>query len=358
MEVLSVVGARPQFIKAFVVSRELRPHHEETLVHTGQHYDDELSAVFFDELGLPKPDFNLGVGSGPHGQQTGKMIVELESLIESASPDAILCYGDTNSTLAAAIVGSKSEVVLGHVEAGIRSFNRAMPEEVNRILTDHAADLLFAPSEAAIAHLKREGLVERAHFTGDVMYASLLWARDQAAESSPILNELRVAEGEYILATVHRPRNTDNRGRLEAIVKVLGSAPLPVVFPAHPRTIEALESWGLRELAEDAMQVIPPVGYIDFVQLLNSADRVVTDSGGVQKEAFFLDTPCITLREESEWMETVDAGWNTLVGADSAKIKDALQREFEIGDYKPTPYGDTDAAHRIRNLLESATTSP
>jgi UDP-N-acetylglucosamine 2-epimerase (non-hydrolysing) len=354
MRVLSVVGARPQFIKAFVVSRELRTDHEETLVHTGQHYDEELSDVFFEELGIPEPDHNLGIGSKSHGAQTGEMIIGLEQLVERYSPDVVLCYGDTNSTLAAAIVASKMDVELAHVEAGLRSFNEDMPEETNRVLTDHASDILFTPSERAVDNLEAEGISTDVYTVGDVMYDSLLWAREQAEEISTIRADLGIGDEEYLLSTVHRPRNTDDPDRLRRIVQTLVAESRPVVFPAHPRTVERLKEYDLYDVAESGLILTEPLGYLDFVKLQAGADIIVTDSGGIQKEAFFLDVPCVTLREETEWTETVECGSNVLVGADTAKIEAALANP-PTPDTDARPYGDGDAAAKIVSRLASHT---
>jgi len=355
MKVLTVVGARPQFVKAFAVSTTLREKHEEVLVHTGQHYDEELSDVFFDELGIPEPEYNLGVGSGSHAEQTATTMQELDTVVESEAPDAVLVYGDTNSTLAAALVAAKRPVTLAHVEAGLRSYNREMPEEINRVLTDHASDLLFAPTETAVETLAGEGIRDGVYNTGDVMYDTLAWARHRAVERSSILDELGVRDGEYVLATVHRASNTDDPDRLAAILDGLATTDLPVVFPAHPRTVDRLREHGLYERADDAFVLTDPVGYLDFVRLMDGAERIATDSGGVQKEAFFLDTPCITLREETEWVETVEAGWNVLVGAETEQIRDALRRTFDVASAeKPEPYGDGTAAETIVQLLASA----
>ena len=350
MNVVSIVGARPQFVKAFAVSRELRVDHEEVLLHTGQHYDEELSDVFFDELGIPEPDSNLGVGSGTHGRQTAAMIEGIEEVVESAGPDVVLLYGDTNSTLAGAIAASKMDPQVAHVEAGLRSYNRDMPEEINRVLTDHASDLLFAPSDSAAETLAQEGITEGVHVPGDVMYDAILWAREVAVGRSDVLDRLGLAEGEFVLATVHRAGNTDDPDRLEAIVEGLSDAPLPVVLPIHPRTKHRLEEFDLWERATSALTIIDPVGYLDFVRLLDAAERVATDSGGVQKEAFFLDTRCVTMREETEWVETVECGWNVLVGADRAAIGEELSTTQDVGQ-KPTPYGDGTAAEEIVKIL-------
>ena len=354
MRVCSIVGARPQFIKAAVVSRELRDVGEEVLVHTGQHYDEELSDVFFEELNIPTPDFNLGIESDTHGRQTARMIEAIEPVVEETDPDVLLLYGDTNSTLAGAIVGSKCDVLVAHVEAGLRSHNRDMPEEINRILTDHASDLLFTPSESAVETLRAEGITDGVHWTGDVMYDSVLAVRDDVAERSAILEELGLSAGEFILATVHRQENTDRQSNLEAIIDGLGNASLPVVFPVHPRTVDRLQTYGLWERTTDEFEIIDPLGYLDFIRLLDTAARVVTDSGGVQKEAFFLKTPCVTLREETEWTETVDCGWNKLVGANEARICDALQ-EDQTPEATPNPYGDGEASRRIAEHLRERT---
>jgi UDP-N-acetylglucosamine 2-epimerase (non-hydrolysing) len=351
MKVLTVVGARPQFIKAAAVSRELRARHEEVLVHTGQHYDEAMSDVFFDELGIPEPDANLGVGSDDHGAQTAEMLVGLEELIASEEPDAVLVYGDTNSTLAAAIAASKMAPALAHVEAGLRSYNREMPEEVNRVLTDHAADLLFAPSARAVENLAAEGVTDGVHDTGDVMYDAVLWARDRAADRSTILDDLGVEPGGYVLATVHRAANTDDPERLGAILDALADDPREVVFPAHPRTVNRMQEYEIYGEATDRLTLTDPVGYLDFVRLQDAAAVVATDSGGVQKEAFFLDTPCVTMREETEWRETVSAGWNALVGADGAAIRRALASAAPPAD-KPQPYGDGAAAATIADRLD------
>ncbi|MFP8890750.1 non-hydrolyzing UDP-N-acetylglucosamine 2-epimerase [Natrialbaceae archaeon A-CW2] len=354
MKVVTVVGARPQFVKAFAVSRVLREEHEEVLVHTGQHYDAELSGVFFEELGIPEPEYNLGVGSDSHGRQTAAMLEGLEEIIETEAPDVVLLYGDTNSTLAGAIAASKIDPLVAHVEAGLRSYNREMPEEINRVLTDHASDLLFPPSESAAETLEKEGITEGVHVVGDVMYDAILWARDVAQRESDVLDRVGIEDGEFILSTVHRAGNTDDPHRLDAIVDALSNAPLPVVLPIHPRTESRLREYGLWERATAALEVIDPVGYLDFVRLLDGSERVATDSGGVQKEAFYLDTPCVTMREETEWLETVDSGWNVLVGAD----REQIEKELRVNRYleeKPTPYGDGTAAEQIVAVLADQT---
>ncbi|MFC7205409.1 non-hydrolyzing UDP-N-acetylglucosamine 2-epimerase [Haloferax namakaokahaiae] len=347
-KILSVVGARPQFIKAFPVSAALREQHEEVLVHTGQHYDESMSGVFFDELDIPKPDYNLGVGSGPHALQTAEMMQKLDAVMEDEDPDIVLVYGDTNSTLAGALVASKRRPLVAHVEAGLRSYNWEMPEEVNRVLTDHCSDMLFAPSESAALTLESEGVTDGVYVTGDVQYDAILKSRATAREHSTVLEDLGLRDGEYVLATVHRANNTDDRERLENIVSGLSSAGKPVVFPIHPRTEKALKDADLwtRVVEDEHLLVVEPVGYLDFVRLLDGAERVATDSGGVQKEAFYLDKRCVTLRDETEWVETVDAGWNTLVGADPLAMERALQSTDSLPE-KPSLYGDGTAATRI-----------
>ena len=353
-KILSVVGARPQFVKAAPTSAAIRRRHEEVLVHTGQHYDDNLSAVFFDELGIPEPDYNLGVGSATHAVQTGEMMRRLDDVVEEESPHLVLVYGDTNSTLSAALVAAKRDPLLAHVEAGLRSYNMDIPEEVNRVLTDHCSDLLFVPSQSAADNLAAEGLTEGVHVTGDVQYDALLYACETARERSTILDEVGVADGEYVLATVHRPSNTDDPNRLEALMAGLATSPLPVVFPVHPRTEHALKEHGLWAdvVADDTICAIDAVGYLDFVRLLDGAERVATDSGGVQKEAFYLATRCITLRPETEWVETVECGWNVLVDADPVAIERELARTDPLPE-RPSLYGDGDAAEAIRLALEA-----
>ena len=351
MKVLSVVGARPQFVKAFPVSAALRRRHTERLVHTGQHYDQELSGVFFEELPIPEPDHNLGVGSGTHVEQTTAMMTGLASIVDEVDPDAVLVYGDTNSTLAGALVAAKREPALVHVEAGLRSGDRSMPEEVNRVLTDHVSDLLCVPSVRARTQLQREGIEDGVVETGDVMYDAIQYARTVATDHSPVIEELGLEPSGYVLATVHRAANTDDRQRLRQIVSGLCDCPDRVVFPAHPRTVDALRRHGLYSEARDHLELIEPVGYLDFVRLLDGAARAVTDSGGVQKEAFYLDTPCVTLRETTEWMETVDCGWNVLVGADRAAIRETLTTPPNCGA-KPDLYGNGAAAERVVAALD------
>ena len=354
MDVLSVVGARPQFVKAFPVSDAVREHHDELLVHTGQHYDEAMSEVFFRELPIPEPDVNLGVGSDTHATQTAAMLRQLDVVVADYAPDVLLVYGDTNSTLAGALVGAKRDCVVAHVEAGLRSYDRRMPEEINRVLTDHCSGLLFVPSDRAEETLAEEGITDGVYNTGDVMYDSLLAVVDRAREQSTVLDRLGYDPGEFVLATVHRAKNTDDPDRLANLLAGLGESPHPVVLPAHPRTAEALRRQGLAEDVPERVRLIEPVGYLDFVALVDAATQVATDSGGVQKEAFYLDTPVVTLREETEWVETVTHGWNVLVGTDPEAIARTLQRRRPCpSEPKPEPYGDGTAAERILGVLET-----
>ena len=349
MKVLTVVGARPQFIKAAALSRELRKEHREVLVHTGQHYDAELSDVFFRELELPQPDHHLGVGSGTHARMTGQTLERLEPVLQQEAPDWVVVFGDTNSTLAGTLAAAKLRLPLAHVEAGLRSGDRSMPEEPNRIVADHCADLLFAPTQTAMDHLAREGLSERARLTGDIMYDSLLQHLPLAEGRSGIMERLTLRRGEYALVTVHRAANTDDVGALERILDALAMLDEPVVFPMHPRARLALASSDLETGAN--VRAIEPVGYLDMLALQRGARVVLTDSGGVQKEAYLLGTPCVTLREETEWPETLAGGWNVLAGTKRVRIVAAARRPRPAG--KPAKvFGDGQAARRMVELLE------
>ena len=353
--VVSVVGARPQFIKLAPVCREIRfAQIDHVIVHTGQHYDEAMSELFFRELGIPEPERNLGVGSGPHGVQTARMLEGLERALVEIRPDGCLVYGDTNSTLAAALAAAKLHVPVFHVEAGLRSHNRAMPEEINRIATDHISDVLLCPSARAVEELRTEGIVTGVHLVGDVMYDAVLHGSAAAGAASQVLDELGLAARGYFLATVHRPRNTDRADRLRQILEAFSDLPHAVVFPVHPRTRHALDRLG--GAVPGNVRLVPPVGYLDMMQLLRHARALLTDSGGMQKEAFFLGTPCVTLREETEWVETIDAGWNRLVGASPEQIVSTVA-EYELLDWRarasaqPQPYGDGHAAGKIVEVV-------
>jgi UDP-N-acetylglucosamine 2-epimerase len=349
MKVVSVVGNRPQFIKAAPLARALAERVDHVLVHTGQHYDDDLSSVFFDELGIDPPDHRIETGSGSHAQQTGSMLVGLEPVLDSEQPDMVLVYGDTNSTLAGALVSSKSGYAIGHVEAGLRSFDRRMPEEVNRVLTDVISDLRFCPSQTAVDNLAAEGMREGVHLVGDVMVDVAEQFGPVAAQRSGALERLGVERGRYALITVHRPANTQPSA-LASLVEVLESVEEPLVFPLHPRTEAALSRRGLLERAERAAIVTPPLGYLDFTALLISAHVCLTDSGGVQKEAYLHSVPCLTLRDTSEWVETIQLGWNRLVEMTPAAVTQALA-ELTVPTEHPPLYGDGHASRRIADLV-------
>lgn len=343
VKIVNVVGARPQFIKAAAVCRALRACGglADLLVHTGQHYDFEMSDVFFAELGLPAPDRSLGVGSGTHARQTGGIMVALEEVLASERPDLVLVYGDTNTTLAGALTAAKLHVPVGHVEAGLRSFNRSMPEEINRVVADHLSSLHFCPTGTAVDNLRAEGISEGVHLVGDVMDDILRLSVARRREG--VLAELGVEPGSYYLMTLHRAGNTDDEARLEAIVRAVGKLDRPVIFPVHPRTRKAMEAAGIRP--EGQLRPVPPVGYLDFIALEASARAVLTDSGGVQKEAYLLGVPCVTLRTETEWPETVEAGWNFLADVDADAIVAGAERE-PPGE-RPELFGDGRAAERI-----------
>lgn len=346
---LSVVGARPQFIKAALLSKELRKGSEEILVHTGQHYDVELSDYFFQSLDIPRPDYNLGVGSSSHAKQTGEMLAALEKAIQREKPDMLITYGDTNSTLAGALAAVKLGVGIAHVEAGLRSYNRSMPEEINRLLTDHLSELLFCPTKTAVSNLKKEGIKKGVHLVGDVMY-------DLALKYRPIAEERQAHKkhgmraNEYILVTVHRPSNTDDEKSLSNIVNALIECDSPVVFPAHPRVEKYLREFDLYEKLSEKVKILKPQDYFDFMSLLLNCRKVVTDSGGVQKEAYFFEKPCITLRKETEWVETVKDRWNVLVGTDTKRIIKAV-RKFDPKGKRSNHYGDGKAVGKISEIL-------
>jgi UDP-GlcNAc3NAcA epimerase len=357
-KIVAIVGARPQFVKAAMVSRSLRamPGCRELLVHTGQHYDANMSDVFFAELGLPEPAYHLGIRQQRHGAMTGRMMEAVEAVLLRERPAAVVVYGDTNSTLAGALAAVKLHVPVAHVEAGLRSFNRGMPEETNRVLTDHCSDLLFAPSSRAAANLRRESIRdERIFVVGDVMYDAALHHRDRARRDSRILERLGLTSKSYVLATVHRAETTDSPSRLRAVVGALASvaALVPVVLPLHPRTRSSLEALGLGEELRRCLGVIEPVGYLDMVRLEEAARLVVTDSGGVQKEAFFFRVPCVTLRDETEWSELVELGWNTVVPpVDAAVVAERIQQALRRGaGAEGVPYGAGAAADAIVRIL-------
>jgi len=352
VRIVTIVGNRPQFVKAAAVSRLLRETSEELLVHTGQHYDDELSRVFFDELRIPAPDRELGAGSGSNTEQTARILGALEPVLNELRPTLALVYGDTNSTLAGALAAAQAGIPVGHVEAGMRSFDRGMPEELNRVLTDHASDLLLCSTQTAIDNLAREGVRGEAHLVGDVMADVSIAFREIAAERSTIVADLGLEAGSYLVVTAHRAGNVDDPERLERLVALLEALPGPVVFPVHPRTRARLEAGGLLERLE-GVTLVAPLGYLDFLELTRHARTILTDSGGVQKEAYLLGVPCVTLRDTTEWVETVEAGWNVLVDLDRDAALSALEREPPA--QRPELYGGGHAAERVRDVVSSYT---
>lgn len=355
VRIVTVIGNRPQFVKAAAVSPLLRERHEEVLVHTGQHHDDALSQVFVDQLGAPQPERQLQIHGGSNTAQTGRMLAALEPLMDELAPDAVLVYGDTNSTLAGGLVAAQRRIPLVHVEAGLRSFDRAMPEELNRVLVDHAADLLLPPTEQAAEQLRRESVAGRIEVVGDVMIDVAHRTRPAAlATGERMLAELGLESGSYGLCTMHRAGNVDTPERLSAALDVLTGIGVPVVLPLHPRTAQRLDDFGLRERAERELRLLPPLGYLEFSGLLASARVMLTDSGGVQKEAYVAGVPCITLRDTTEWTETITAGWNALVDLDLTKARAAL--EVTPPAERPDLYGDGHAGGRVVAAVESLAT--
>jgi UDP-GlcNAc3NAcA epimerase len=360
LKVVTIVGARPQFIKAAAVSRAFRNAGqaavEEVLVHTGQHYDENMSKVFFEELDIPEPKYNLEISGGSHGVMTGRMLEAIEQVLLEEKPDWVLIYGDTNSTLAGALAAAKLHIRVAHVEAGLRSFNMRMPEEINRILSDRISTLLLCPTKTAVANLSNEGLKSGVSNVGDVMYDVALFYRDQAREKSRILSDLNLEEGRFALATCHRAENTDNPQRLGEIMQALAeiARQMPVVLPLHPRTRKLIDEHSLNHHLNN-IQTVDPLPFLDMVGLEQAASVILTDSGGVQKEAFFYGVPCITMRDETEWVETVELGWNRLVGASRERILDAFaDHSKRPAATAASPYGDGKASERILSALLQA----
>ena len=347
MRVLTVVGNRPQFIKAAAVSHRLRDQAQEVLVHTGQHYDEELSQVFFTGLGIPPPEHHLELGGGTNTAQTARMLAALEGLLASERPDLVLVYGDTNSTLAGALAAAQAGIPVAHVEAGMRSFDRAMPEELNRVLTDHAASLLLCSAEGAAENLRAERVAGRIEVVGDVMVDIAMLLGPRAAARTDVLAAHGVEPGRFLLVTAHRAGNVDDPARLERLVALLEALPEPAVLPLHPRTAARLEAGGLRARLDAAprLRLAPPLGYLEFTALLQHARVVLTDSGGVQKEAYLAGVPCVTLRSTTEWTETIDAGWNVLADLDTEAALGALRRRPPPD--RPQLYGDGRAGERV-----------
>jgi len=365
MKIVTVIGARPQFIKAASVSRAIELHNKETtgltlteiLLHTGQHYDHNMNQVFFDELEIANPHYNLGIGSGTHGKMTGAILEGVERVLMKEAPDCVLVYGDTNSTLAGALAAAKLHISVAHVEAGLRSFNKRMPEEINRVLTDHVSTLLFCPTRTAVENLQREGIHAGIHHVGDVMYDSFLYNREIAEKRSTILSELDLHDGCYCLVTVHREENTEDIGRLRGIftaVRELAQPDCPFVVPLHPRTAKAMGRVQGEDSRDAYVRVLEPVSYLDMVMLETHAKVIFTDSGGVQKEAYFARTPCVTLRKETEWVELIDRGVNLVAGSDTQHICEAYaQIKGKAIDADPSLYGTGKASDTIVRALTS-----
>jgi UDP-N-acetylglucosamine 2-epimerase len=360
MKLLTVIGARPQFVKAAALSRAIaasinrprRPPLQECLVHTGQHYDSAMSEVFFTELNLAPPAYHLGVGSGPHGRQTGRMLERLEAVMMQERPDRVVVYGDTNSTLGGALAAVKLRIPVVHVEAGLRSYNRAMPEEINRVLVDHCAALLFCPTERAVKNLSGEGILKGVHLVGDVMYDSLRHHLDRAGDGRDVLVRMGVSAGGYALATVHRAELTDRPEVLQALLQALGGIGVPVIVPLHPRSRDVLAKHGVGLRLPETVRLVAPVPYGDMVALERHAKLILTDSGGVQKEAFWLRVPCVTLRAETEWLETLEGGWNRLAGTESDRVVRAAHEALACRPTEPFPFfGDGRAAERMLDIL-------
>jgi len=354
IKIVTIVGARPQFIKAAAVSRAIQYFQSESIseviVHTGQHYDENMSDVFFSELGIPQPEYNLAISGGSHGSMTGRMLETIEVVLQKEKPDWVLIYGDTNSTLAGALAASKLHIPIAHIEAGLRSFNMRMPEEINRILSDRVSSLLFCPTDTAVNNLKAEGITKGVNNVGDVMYDVALHYRDKAREQSDILKRLGLVGKPYVLATCHRAENTDDPKRLHEIMHALStiSEQIPLVFPLHPRTRKLIYEQSLSHYL-DRLILLEPLSFLDMVALEQAAKTIVTDSGGVQKEAFFYNVPCITMRDETEWVETVHLGWNKLTGASSTAIVKSVHEiiESSCSAQPSAPYGDGRAAEKI-----------
>ena len=357
-KIVTIIGARPQFIKAAAVSRVIRDEFQEcvseVLVHTGQHFDKNMSKVFFDELDIPEPKYNLEISGGQHGAMTGRMLESVEKVLLDEKPSWVLIYGDTNSTLAGALAAVKLHIPVAHVEAGLRSFNMRMPEEVNRIVSDRIATLLFCPTETAVKNLEDEGITNGVINVGDVMFDVALHYKQQARQQSRVLLQFGLEEKSFVLATCHRAENTDDPRRLAQIVDALGTVAerLQVVFPIHPRTRKLIAEQGLAEKLGE-VRITDPIPFLDMVALEQAAKIILTDSGGVQKEAYFYRVPCVTMRDETEWVETVELGWNVLVGASSTRIVGAVERALvrDFPSNAASPYGSGDSSRRIVNTL-------
>ncbi len=347
--IATIVGARPQFIKCATVSRQIREYFKEVLIHTGQHYDYNMSQAFFDELAIPEPDFNLGIGSGNHGEQTGKMLIELEKVLLDVKPDLVIVYGDTNSTMAGAIVAAKLQIPLAHVEAGLRSFNRQMPEEINRIVADSLSQYLFTPTQTAVNLLHREGITNGVHWVGDVMYDSFLFNLTRI-DAEDVLAKYSLTAKQFVLVTIHRPQNTDYPIILRELINALADLDKPIIFPIHPRTHKLMQTFDIKVEASN-LRLIEPVSYLKMLALEKNAYIILTDSGGVQKEAYFAGVPCLVLRPETEWVELVEHGWARLIGTDFQRIPAEIERFADFHSEATTIFGDGTASRKIAEII-------
>jgi UDP-GlcNAc3NAcA epimerase len=350
MKIVTIIGTRPQFVKASVISKALRQaDHEEILVNTGQHYDDNMAHIFFEEMGIPKPDYDLGVGSGTHASQTAGSLVGIEEILIKEQPNFIIVFGDTNATVAGALAAAKLHIKIAHIEAGLRSYNRDMPEEINRVVTDVLSDLLFVPTPVAVENLKKEGITSNIHVVGDVMVDSLMIYTRIAEQKSRILDDLKLEKNKFLLMTIHRPSNADHDDRLSSILREASKVDLPVIFPTHPRSRTRVEKLICKTSGN--IRIIDPIGYLDMMMLEKYSKVIITDSGGVQKEAYLHKTPCLTVRGETEWVETVRDGWNYIVGDHLEKIS-ILSKDFpEPREWNPH-YGDGQTSDKIVRLLQ------
>lgn len=351
MKIISIVGARPQFIKYAVLSKELGKSYQNVLIHTGQHYDYKMNKVFFDELDIPAPDYNLSIGSGSHAYQTGEMIKGIEDILMKEKPEMVIVYGDTNSTLAGTLATVKLHIKAAHVEAGVRIYNKSIPEEVNRVVADYCSDLLFCPTKTAVNNLTKEGITNGVYLTGDVMVEALTSYRE-IAEKSDVLNVINLKHRQYIVVTLHRSDNTDTRENLARITNALikiGEMGRSIVFPAHPRTVKMLKIYGFYEKLKVNVKIIEPLGYLEFLKLMNHADKILTDSGGIQKEAYILNVPCITLFDKTPWQETIDDGWNVLSGVSTDNIVE-LALSFNPPQHHSNYFGQG-ACRKISNII-------
>ena len=352
MKIASIIGARPEFVKEAPLSKELRKKHQEIIVHTGQHYDFEMSKIFFGDLHIPKPDYDLGVGSGTHARQTAQIMIKLENVLMKEKPDLVLVSGDTNTTLAGALVASKLKIKLGHIESGMRSYDKTMPEEINRIITDHISDILFCSTKIAVQNLRKEGISKNIFHVGDVMIDSITQNFGIAEKKSKIMKKLNLKSKNYFVATVHRSSNTDNKENLKSIIDAFLQSKETIVFPIHPRTKKFIKLYGLyKKLKNSNVKVVNPLGYSDMLVLERNAKKILTDSGGIQKEAYFFKIPCITLRDSTEWLETVNDGWNSLVGASKSKIVSAI-KNFNPKSKQTESYGDGQASKNIAEIID------